>query len=137
MATLFGLPPVWMAPMAGEAASATLVAAVSAAGGFGQLGAAYLAPSRIVEVAADIRARTGRPFGINLFCTHPGGATTRGRTPTSPAWPAGMPSWACPRPCGPCNSRRTSRPSSKPPSPRGRPSSASSWATPARRAWPR
>lgn len=65
---LFGLPPVWMAPMAGEAASAALVAAVSEGGGFGQLGAAYLAPQRITEIAADIRARTNRPFGINLFC---------------------------------------------------------------------
>ncbi len=69
--SLFGLPPIWMAPMAGEAASAALVAAVSAGGGFGQLGAAYLAPSRITEVAADIRARTDRPFGINLFCPQP------------------------------------------------------------------
>ena len=68
---LFDLPPVWMAPMAGEAASAALVAAVSAGGGFGQLGAAYLAPARIGEVAADIRARTDRPFGINLFCPQP------------------------------------------------------------------
>lgn len=68
MSRLFDLPPVWMAPMAGEAASAALVAAVSAGGGFGQLGAAYLAPARIGEVAADIRARTDRPFGINLFC---------------------------------------------------------------------
>lgn len=67
----FGLPPVWMAPMAGEAASAALVAAVSAGGGFGQLGAAYLAPARITEVAAEIRARTERPFGINLFCHQP------------------------------------------------------------------
>lgn len=66
--SLFGLPPIWMAPMAGEAASAALVAAVSAGGGFGQLGAAYLAASRITEIAADIRARTNRPFGINLFC---------------------------------------------------------------------
>lgn len=67
----FGLPPVWMAPMAGEAASAALVAAVSAGGGFGQLGAAYLAPARITEVAADIRELTNRPFGINLFCPQP------------------------------------------------------------------
>jgi nitronate monooxygenase len=67
----FGLPPIWMAPMAGEAASAALVAAVSAGGGFGQLGAAYLAPGRITEIAADIRARTDRPFGINLFCPQP------------------------------------------------------------------
>ena len=71
MDPLFQLPPVWMAPMAGEAASAALVAAVSAAGGFGQLGAAYLTPARIAEIAADIRARTDRPFGINLFCPLP------------------------------------------------------------------
>lgn len=71
MRTLFDLPPVWMAPMAGEAASAALVAAVCAGGGFGQLGAAYLTPQRIGEVAADIRARTDRPFGINLFCPQP------------------------------------------------------------------
>lgn len=69
--SLFDLPPIWMAPMAGEASSAALVAAVSAGGGFGQLGAAYLAPARIVEIAADIRARTDRPFGINLFCPQP------------------------------------------------------------------
>ena len=67
----FGLPPIWMAPMAGEAASAALVAAVSAGGGFGQLGVAYLSPARITEIAADIRARTDRPFGINLFCPQP------------------------------------------------------------------
>lgn len=71
MNTLFELPPVWMAPMAGEAADAGLVAAVSAGDGFGQLGAAYLAPARIAEVAAGIRARTERPFGINLFCPQP------------------------------------------------------------------
>jgi nitronate monooxygenase len=69
--SLFNLPPIWMAPMAGEAASGALVAAVSAGGGFGQLGAAYLAPARIGEVAADIRTRTDRPFGINLFCPQP------------------------------------------------------------------
>jgi nitronate monooxygenase len=69
--SLFNLPPIWMAPMAGEAASAALVAAVSAGGGFGQLGAAYLAPARIGEVAAEIRARTDRPFGINLFWPQP------------------------------------------------------------------
>lgn len=68
MSTLFDLPPIWMAPMAGEASSAALVAAVSAGGGFGQLGAAYLTPARIGEIAADIRARTAQPFGINLFC---------------------------------------------------------------------
>lgn len=69
--SLFDLPPIWMAPMAGEASSAALVAAVSAGGGFGQLGAAYLTPGRICEIAADIRKRTDKPFGINLFCPQP------------------------------------------------------------------
>lgn len=68
MSALLDLPPIWMAPMAGEASSAALVAAVSAAGGVGQLGAAYLTPARIGEIAADIRARTSQPYGINLFC---------------------------------------------------------------------
>ena len=63
--------PVLMAPMAGEAASAALVAAVSEAGGLGHLGAAYLSPARIRTVVADIRARSGKPFGINLFCPQP------------------------------------------------------------------
>jgi nitronate monooxygenase len=54
--------------MSGEAANAALVAAVSEGGGFAQLAAAYLAPPRIGAMAADIRTRTGRPFGINLFC---------------------------------------------------------------------
>lgn len=57
--------------MAGEAASAPLVAAVSAGGGFGQLGAAYLSPARIAEIATEIRGKTERPFGINLFCPQP------------------------------------------------------------------
>ncbi|RZL38388.1 MAG: nitronate monooxygenase [Rubrivivax sp.] len=65
------LPPIWMAPMAGEAASAALVAAVSAGGGFGQLGAAYLSPTRIADIAAEIRSHTSHPFGINLFCPQP------------------------------------------------------------------
>ena len=67
-----GIPtPVLMAPMAGEAASAALVAAVSEAGGLGHLGAAYLSPARIRTVVAEIRERTRKPFGINLFCPQP------------------------------------------------------------------
>ena len=44
-----------------------LVAAVSEAGGLGVLGATVLAPDSVAEVAADIRNRTGRPFGLNLL----------------------------------------------------------------------
>ncbi len=60
--------PVWLAPMGGEAACAPLVAAVAEAGGFGWLGGAYLSPERLVAVIDEIRARTDRPFGVNLLC---------------------------------------------------------------------
>lgn len=59
--------PLVLAPMAGETASAALVAAVSAAGGLGSLGAAYLAPEAIVAACREIRDRTDAPFAINLF----------------------------------------------------------------------
>jgi len=60
--------PVWLAPMAGEAACAPLVAAVCNGGGFGWLGGAYLSPVRLGEVIDGIRTLTARPFGVNLFC---------------------------------------------------------------------
>jgi nitronate monooxygenase len=60
--------PIVLAPLGGESAGAALVAAVSAAGGLGILGAAYMTPRRIAEVIAEIRALTARPFGVNLFC---------------------------------------------------------------------
>lgn len=58
--------PLIQAPMAGATPPA-LVAAVSGAGGLGSLGAGYLEPSAILEQAAQVRAGTNRPFGINLF----------------------------------------------------------------------
>ncbi len=61
-------PRIWLAPMAGEAASAPLVAAVCEAGGLGWLGGAYLPPERLAQTVDAIRALTARPFGVNLFC---------------------------------------------------------------------
>lgn len=58
--------PLIQAPMAGST-TAELVAAVSAAGGLGSLGAGYFEPQAILEQAARIRAITDRPFAINLF----------------------------------------------------------------------
>lgn len=58
--------PIIQAPMA-AANTPELVAAVSNAGGLGMFGAAYLSPQQIAEAIAAIRARTDRPFGINLF----------------------------------------------------------------------
>lgn len=63
--------PIVQAPMAGGADTADLVAAVGEAGGIGFIGAAYLSPEQIAERARTIRARTARPFGINLFAPLP------------------------------------------------------------------
>jgi nitronate monooxygenase len=53
--------------MAGGSDTPELVAAVSAGGGIGFIGAAYLAPEKILEAARSVRQRTDRPFGVNLF----------------------------------------------------------------------
>lgn len=67
MTTLDLQTPIMVAPMAGGPSTPELAAAVSAAGGFGWLGCAYLTPEQIVEQAERVRALTDRPFGINLF----------------------------------------------------------------------
>lgn len=67
MTRLLGVEhPVALGGMAGHGGP-ELVAAVSEAGGLGVLGATVLAPDSVAEVAADIRNRTGRPFGLNLL----------------------------------------------------------------------
>ncbi|MGE5139623.1 MAG: NAD(P)H-dependent flavin oxidoreductase [Rudaea sp.] len=63
--------PIIQAPMAGGATTPELVAAVSETGALGFIGAAYLTPAQITEQAAAVRARTSRPFGINLFAPLP------------------------------------------------------------------
>lgn len=60
-------PPVIQAPMAGGGDTPALVSAVSNAGGLGFIGAAYLTPAQIRDTAKEVRWRTDRPFGINLF----------------------------------------------------------------------
>ena len=59
--------PIIQAPMAGGGDTPALVAAVCDAGALGSVGATYLTPEQIVETCAAVRARTQRPFGINLF----------------------------------------------------------------------
>src|SRR5581483_10345109 len=59
--------PIVQAPMAGGPDTPALAAAVSSGGGLGSLGCAYLAPDAIEAVAAEVRARTPRPFALNLF----------------------------------------------------------------------
>lgn len=59
--------PIIQAPMAGGPTTPDLVASVSNAGGLGNLGAGYLTPEQIRNSIWEIRQRTDRPFGVNLF----------------------------------------------------------------------
>jgi nitronate monooxygenase len=73
--------PIVQAPMAGGPTTADLVAAVSNAGGLGSLGAAYLAPDVLDETIRAIRAKTDRPFAVNLFA----GGYEEAHRPVDPA----------------------------------------------------
>lgn len=65
--TALSLPlPIVQGPMTGSDTPA-LAAAVSAAGGLGMLGCGARAPAAMAEAAAEVRRRTDRPFGMNLF----------------------------------------------------------------------
>ena len=63
--------PIIQAPLAGGGDTPELVAAVSEAGGIGFIGAAYLTPDQSAAAARAVRAKTARPFGINLFAPVP------------------------------------------------------------------
>ena len=58
--------PILLAGMGGPARS-ELCAAVSAAGGYGTLGMVREPPELIRDEVAAVRARTDRPFGVNLI----------------------------------------------------------------------
>jgi NAD(P)H-dependent flavin oxidoreductase YrpB (nitropropane dioxygenase family) len=62
--------PVAQAPMGGASCPA-LAAAVSNAGGFGTMPVGTLSPERVAAVIEEIRARTDRPFAVNLLLTRP------------------------------------------------------------------
>jgi nitronate monooxygenase len=80
--------PIIQAPMGGGGSTPALAAAVSNAGGLGFLAAAYLTPPQIAEAIAEVRKRTSKPFGVNLFC---GGYERMGEAgPVSPAMMALM-----------------------------------------------
>lgn len=63
--------PVMLAGMGGVSYH-ELVAAVSDAGGFGCLGASTMRPGQMVEEMEAVRARTARPFGVDLLTASPG-----------------------------------------------------------------
>jgi len=59
--------PVILAPMAGDASTPELAAAVSEAGGLGSLGLAYNSPQQIRDAVAATRRLSVGPFAVNLF----------------------------------------------------------------------
>jgi nitronate monooxygenase len=63
--------PIVQAPMAGGPTTVDLVVAASDAGALGSFGAAYMSPQQIREACAATRARTDRPFSVNLFAPVP------------------------------------------------------------------
>ena len=66
--------PVMLAGMGGVSYSA-LAAAVSAAGGFGCLGASTMGDEKMAEEIAAVRQATDKPFGVDLLTAMPGGMT--------------------------------------------------------------
>jgi nitronate monooxygenase len=58
--------PIVQGPMTGSD-TPQLAAAVSAAGGLGMLGCGMRSPAALRDAAAEVRRRTDRPFGLNLF----------------------------------------------------------------------
>ncbi|HEY6428906.1 MAG TPA: nitronate monooxygenase [Acidimicrobiales bacterium] len=66
--------PVMLAGMGGVSYSA-LAAAVSAAGGFGCLGASTMGNELMVAEMSAVRAATDKPFGVDLLTAMPGGLT--------------------------------------------------------------
>ena len=63
--------PVMLAGMGGVSYH-RLTSAVSAAGGFGCLGASVMNKEQMVEEIAQVRAATDAPFGVDLLTAMPG-----------------------------------------------------------------
>ena len=60
--------PIFLAPLGGGPGTPELAAAVSEAGGFGSLGAAYMTAGQTREAIRKVRLLTRKPFLVNLFC---------------------------------------------------------------------
>ena len=74
LCSLLGIEhPLLGAPMAGGPSTPALAAEISRAGGLGFLGCAYSTPEQILEWSREVRTRTDRPFGVNLFADVPEG----------------------------------------------------------------
>lgn len=64
--------PLVQGPFGGGLSSVELAVAVSEAGGLGSFGVHHLDATGIADVAAAIRARSRRPFALNLWIPHEG-----------------------------------------------------------------
>src|SRR5690242_4829552 len=62
--------PIIQAPMAGVS-TPEMAAAVSNAGGLGSIGVGAADADATRRMIADVRARTERPFQVNVFCHKP------------------------------------------------------------------
>lgn len=68
IAKRFGLrAPIVQGPFGGGLSSVDLVVAVAEAGGLGSFGVHHLTGTQLKDTAAAIRARTARPFALNLW----------------------------------------------------------------------
>lgn len=64
--------PLIQGPMAGGFTTAELVSEVSEHGGLGSIGAGYMSPDSLRLLIRAVKARTKKPFSVNLFIpTHP------------------------------------------------------------------
>lgn len=59
--------PVFQGPMGGGASSVELVGTVSDEGGLGGFGAVGMSPDGITNLVEELKSRTQRPFGVNLW----------------------------------------------------------------------
>src|ERR1700730_1169478 len=62
--------PIIQAPMAGVS-TPEMAAAVSNAGGLGSIGVGSVDAETTRQMIAAVRARTDRPFQVNVFCHRP------------------------------------------------------------------
>ena len=62
--------PIVQAPMAGVS-TPEMAAAVSNAGGLGSIGVGAVDAEGARRMIAAVRARTDRPFNVNVFCHRP------------------------------------------------------------------
>jgi nitronate monooxygenase len=67
--------PIVQGPFGGGLSSVELLTEVSEAGGLGSFGVHHLSSEQIVELSAQIRSRTRKPFALNLWVSNrdPGG----------------------------------------------------------------